>query len=275
MPGRGPTAEFPKGFRHRVFSFISMNWRAQPLVSYRVIVDLISVTATTTGLSVRCELAPTRLPDRRQGVRPGDRCDQHSTRCNLLDQARARAADETLEVRFEEGDAEDLPFKAGAFGVVVSMFGAMFAPLPEVVAGELARICRHGGIIALVSWTPAGFIGKLFKVTGRHVPAAAAVPNPLLWGDETIVRQRLGNRVADIGVWRRLASLEFPFSVPDTVEFRRTHYGPTLRAFAELSEANQAALRRNLEDLYIRHNKNSDSTTSIAAEYLEVIATRA
>ncbi|HEY2620561.1 MAG TPA: methyltransferase domain-containing protein [Acetobacteraceae bacterium] len=194
---------------------------------------------------------------------------------NLLDQARARAAGETLDIRFEEGDAEDLPFEGGAFDVVVSMFGAMFAPRPEVVAGELTRVCRHGGRIALASWTPSGFIGELFRVTGRHVPPPAGVPSPLLWGDEAAVRERLGNRVADIGMERILASLEFPFSVPETIEFYRIHYGPTLRAFAGLSEAGQAGLRRDLEDLYVRHNENAGGTTSIAAEYLEVIATRA
>lgn len=194
---------------------------------------------------------------------------------NLLDQARVRAADEALDIRFEEGDAEDLPFEEGAFDVVLSMFGAMFAPRPDVVAGELTRVCRQGGRIALASWTPAGFIGELFRVTGRHVPPQAGVQSPLLWGDETAVRERLGARVAEIRMTRILASLEFPFSVPDTIEFYRIHYGPTLRAFAGLPEAGQAALRRDLEDLYVRHNKNTDETTSIAAEYLEVIATRA
>jgi SAM-dependent methyltransferase len=194
---------------------------------------------------------------------------------NLLDQARARASGEMLDIRFEEGDAEDLPFEAGAFDVVVSMFGAMFAPRPEAVAGELSRVCRHGGRIALASWTPSGFIGELFRVTGRHVPPPAGVASPLLWGDETAVRERLGNRVANIEMERILASLEFPFSVPETVEFYRIHYGPTLRAFAGLSEAGQAALRRDLENLYVLHNKNDDRGTSIAAEYLAVIATRA
>jgi SAM-dependent methyltransferase len=194
---------------------------------------------------------------------------------NLLDHARVRAAGEALDIRFEEGDAEDLPFEEGAFDAVLSMFGAMFAPRQDVVAGELTRVCRQGGRIALASWTPAGFIGELFRVTGRHVPPQAVVPNPLLWGDEAAVRERLGARVAEIRMTRILASLEFPFSVPDTIEFYRVHYGPTLRAFAGLPEAGQAALRRDLEDLYVRHNKNTDETTSIAAEYLEVIATRA
>jgi SAM-dependent methyltransferase len=193
---------------------------------------------------------------------------------NLLDQARARAAGEKLEIRFEEGDAEDLPFAAGAFDVIVSMFGAMFAPRPEVVASELTRVCRPGGQIALASWTPSGFIGELFKVTGRHVSPPAGLPSPLLWGDETAVRARLGERVAGLTMERMLASLEFPFPVPETVEFYRLHYGPTLKAFAGLPQGGQAALRRDLEDLYVRHNKNGNGTTRIAAEYLAVTATR-
>lgn len=194
---------------------------------------------------------------------------------NLLDLARARAAQEALDIRFDEGDAEDLPFKAGAFDVVISMFGAMFAPRPEVVAGELTRVCRPGGRIALANWTPSGFVGELFLVTGRHVPPPAGVPSPMLWGDEAAVRERLGNRVTDIRIERAVCLMEFPFSVPETIEFYRIHYGPTLKAFAALSAAGQAALRRDLEDLYVRHNKNADGMTSIAAEYLEVIATRA
>jgi len=193
---------------------------------------------------------------------------------NLLDQARVRATDEKVEIRFEEADAEDLPFAAGAFDVVVSMFGAMFAPQPEIVAGELTRVCRHGGQIALANWTPAGFIGELFEVTGRHVPPPTGWPSPLLWGDEAAVRARLGERVAKLAMERVLTSLEFPFSAQETVEFYRLHYGPTLKAFAGLPQTGQAALRRDLEDLYIRHNTNSDGTTCIAAEYLAVIATR-
>jgi SAM-dependent methyltransferase len=194
---------------------------------------------------------------------------------NLLDRARARAAGEKLDIRFEEGDAEDLPFAAGAFDVIVSMFGAMFAPRPEIVSSELTRVCRLGGQIALASWTPSGFAGELFKVTGRHVAPPTGVPSPLLWGDETAVRARLGDRVAGLTMERMLASLEFPLSVPETVEFYRLHFGPTLKAFAGLPQTGQAALRRELEDLFIRHNKDGKGTTCVAAEYLAVTATRA
>lgn len=193
---------------------------------------------------------------------------------NLLDQARTRAANEKLDIRFMEGDAESLPFEDESFDVVCSMFGAMFAPRPELVASELARVCRHGGTIAMANWTPSGFIGEMLKVTNRHVSPATGVPSPLLWGDEAVVRERLGNHVSDIRMESVLASLEFQSSVPQTIEFYRVNYGPTMRAFANLSEADQAALRREMEDLYVRHNNAADGTTSIAAEYLEVIATR-
>jgi 2-polyprenyl-3-methyl-5-hydroxy-6-metoxy-1,4-benzoquinol methylase len=193
---------------------------------------------------------------------------------NLLDQARARAAREKLDIRFKEGDAENLPVAVGAFDLVVSMFGVMFAPRPNLVAAELFRVCRSGGQIAMANWTPSGFIGALFRATAKHVAPPVGAPSPLQWGDEGTVRERLGADVKDLQMTRRLAQLKFPFSIPETVEFYRVHYGPTLKAFAGLSETAQAALRRDLEDLYVRHNDARDGTTCIAAEYLEVVGTR-
>jgi SAM-dependent methyltransferase len=193
---------------------------------------------------------------------------------NLLDEARSRAAREQVKIEFQEGDAEALPYEAGAFDLVVSMFGAMFAPRPDVAASELGRVCRPGGHIAMANWTPTGFIGELFKVIGKHVTPPAGVPSPLLWGDETTVRERFSSHATDIRIRRHSAQLEVPFSIAETVEFYRLHYGPTLRAFAGLSEVGQAALRRDLEDLYTQHNKANDGTTTIDTEYLEVIAMR-
>jgi ubiquinone/menaquinone biosynthesis C-methylase UbiE len=193
---------------------------------------------------------------------------------NLLDEARSRAAREQVKVEFEEGDAEALPYKDCAFDLVVSMFGAMFAPRPDVAASELGRVCRPGGHIAMANWTPTGFIGELFKVTNKHIISPAGVPSPLLWGEETMVRERFGSHATDIRIRRMLAQLKCPFSIPETVEFYRLYYGPTLRAFTSLSEVGQAALRRDLEDLYTQHNKATDGTTTIEAEYLEVVATR-
>jgi 2-polyprenyl-3-methyl-5-hydroxy-6-metoxy-1,4-benzoquinol methylase len=193
---------------------------------------------------------------------------------NLLDEARSRAARERVTVEFREGDAEALPYETGAFDLVVSMFGVMFAPRPDVAASELGRVCRPGGRIAMANWTPTGFIGELFKVTGKHVAPPAGVPSPLLWGDETAVRERLGGYATDMSIKQQLARLKFPFSISETVEFYRLHYGPTLRAFAGLSQVGQTALRRDLEDLYAQHNKAADGTTAIEAEYLELVLTR-
>lgn len=193
---------------------------------------------------------------------------------NLLDEARSRAVQEEVSVKFEEGDAEHLPYDPGTFDLVVSMFGAIFAPRPDVVASELCRVCRSGGEIAMANWTPTGFIGEVFKVTGKHVAPPAGVPSPLLWGDEATVRERFSGHRTDIRITRILGKLSFPFSIAETVEFYRLNYGPTLKAFAGLSEASQAALLRDLEDLYTRHNEATDGTTSITAEYLEVIVKR-
>jgi len=193
---------------------------------------------------------------------------------NLLDEARSRAARESVDIAFDEGDAEQLPYQNGAFDIIVSMFGAMFAPRPEVVARELARVCRPGGEIVMANWTPTGFIGDLFRVTGKHIAPPAGVPSPLQWGDEAAVRERLDRYVTDIRSTRLTATLVFPFSVADTIEFYRVNYGPTLRAFAALSDTGQAALRRDLESLYDQHNVATDGTTNIAAEYLEVVAAR-
>lgn len=193
---------------------------------------------------------------------------------NLLATARARAAAEGLNIQFDEGDAEALPYADASFDEVVTMFGAMFAPQPQLVAAEMARVCRPGGRVAMANWTPSGFIGQMFKVTGRHVPPPP-MPSPLLWGDEATVRERLRDGFTGLQFSRRELSMDFPMTPPDAVEFFRTWYGPTHRAFAALDEAGQAALRRDLEQLWTEHNVATDGSTSVKAEYLEVIATRA
>src|SRR5947209_7180634 len=117
---------------------------------------------------------------------------------NLLEQARARAAAEKLDIRFDEGDAEQLPYGDASFDAVVSMFGAMFAPRPELVGEEVARVLRPGGLLAMANWDPASFTAQMFKVTARHAPMPPGLPPPILWGDEHEVRQRLDpGRFAD------------------------------------------------------------------------------
>ena len=109
---------------------------------------------------------------------------------NLLEQARKRAQVEGLKIEFIEGDAEQLPQGDASFDVVISMFGAMFAPRPELVASELLRVCRPGGSVAMGNWTPEGFVGTMFKITAKHSPPPQGVPAPVLWGDPKTVSER-------------------------------------------------------------------------------------
>jgi 2-polyprenyl-3-methyl-5-hydroxy-6-metoxy-1,4-benzoquinol methylase len=193
---------------------------------------------------------------------------------NLIEQARNWAVAEGLEIQFDEGDAENLPYVDGSFDVVMTMFGAMFAPRPERVSAELVRVCRPEGLIAMANWTGAGFVGQMFKAVGRHVPPPVNMPSPLLWGDEAVVEERLGSGVSEIEFNRRLISFTFPFGVAETIEYWRDYYGPTHKAFAALDENGQAALRRDLEELWTENNQATDGTTHVEAEYLEVKAVR-
>ena len=193
---------------------------------------------------------------------------------NLLDQARSRTQSEGLTAQFDEGDAEKLPYADSSFDAVISMFGAMFAPRPELVAAELLRVCRSGGTIAMANWTATGFVGQMFNIVSEHVPPPN-IPSPIEWGDEETVRERLGSG-ADLCFTRRLISLHYPLDPRELVEFFRVYFGPTNRAFEALADSpeKQAHLRIDLEKLWSDYNKHSDGTTCVESEYLEVIATR-
>jgi ubiquinone/menaquinone biosynthesis C-methylase UbiE len=192
---------------------------------------------------------------------------------NLLAQARARAQKESLTIKYTEGDVEAMPYPDASFDVVVSMFGVMFAPRPERVVSELARVVKPGGFIALANWSPDGFIGKMFAVFARHLPPPPGFPSPLLWGDETVVRARFCGIAEDLRFTRRIAPMRFPFNPAGTVDFFRRYYGPTLRAFGSLSPENQAALSRDLVELQTRHNVSTRADeTETPSAYLEIHA---
>jgi SAM-dependent methyltransferase len=192
---------------------------------------------------------------------------------NWLEKAKLRAAAEGLDITFEEGDAEALSYEDAQFDAVASMFGAMFAPRPELVATELTRVCRPGGTIAMANWTPAGFIGQMFKIIAKHI-APSGMPSPALWGDEATVRDRFRNGIATLKLTPRLYRFEYPFPPDAVVEFFRVNYGPMTRAFASLDSNGQRSLRSELVRLWAEHNTAAGDTTLVAAEYLEVVATR-
>lgn len=192
---------------------------------------------------------------------------------NLVERARVRAQAEGLRARFDEADAEALPFDEASFDVVTSLIGAMFAPQPQQVAQGLLRVCVPGGTIAMANWTPQGFIGQMFKAVSKFI-APSGMPAPVLWGDEATVRERLGNGLSELSLTRRQYLFTYPFPPSEVVEFFRLYYGPTNRAFASLDADGQAQLRRELESLWTTHNRAGTDCTSVFAEYLEVIGIR-
>ncbi len=192
---------------------------------------------------------------------------------NLVERARTRAQGEGLKVRFEEADAEALPFDDASFDVVVSLIGAMFAPRPDHVAKELLRVCVPGGTIAMANWTPQGFIGQMFKTVSMFI-APSGMPSPVLWGDEQTVRERLGPGLSQLSLTRQQYLFSYPFPPSEVVEFFRQYYGPANRAFASLDDEGQTRLRQNLEMLWTAHNRAGADCTTVFAEYLEVIGIR-
>ena len=234
-------------------------------------VDRLDIKPGTKFLDVACGSGNLALP----AARLGAAVTGMDLAPEMVQQARENAKREGLTAQFDEGDAEALQYADGSFDLVATMFGAMFAPRPELTASELLRVCKPGGTIAMANWTPAGFVGQMFKMTAAHVPPPAGMPSPVLWGVESNVRERLGSGVSSLEARPRNVIFEFPFGPAEVVEHFRNYYGPTQKAFLALDENGQAALRKDLEKLWSDHNLAKDGSTKVESEYLEVIATRA
>src|ERR1043166_9530790 len=159
-------------------------------------------------LDVACGTDNHALP----AARTGDTVTGVDIAPNLVEQARENAKAQDLNAQFDEGDAEALPYGDVSFDVVVTMFGAMFAPRPELVAAELKRVCRPGGMIAMANWTPGGFIGRMFKTTAAHFPLPPGMKSPVLWGVEDTVRERFGEGISKIDTRLQNIHFAFPFS---------------------------------------------------------------
>jgi SAM-dependent methyltransferase len=197
----------------------------------------------------------------------------------LLEVGRRRAADAGVELEWVEGDAEALPFEAGEFDVVLSSIGAMFAPRHQRAADELLRVCKPGGTIGMINWTPTGFIGRLFKTMGPFAPPPppGAQPPPL-WGSEEHVRELFDDRVTDLDM--RTATVVFDHS-SDPLEFReywKSMYGPTIAAYrfnAADPERTAALDAAFLEFLTEANTAGAGERARYEAEYLLVTARRA
>jgi SAM-dependent methyltransferase len=192
----------------------------------------------------------------------------------LLEIGRRDAGERGLSLEWRVADAEALPFGDDEFDVVLSCLGVMFAPHHQAGADELVRVCRPGGTIALLSWTPEGFIGQLFATMKPYAPPPppGAQPPPL-WGNEEHVRELLGDRVSDVEVRRQTLEVR-RFDVPeDFREHFRTNYGPTIAAYRNIAEDPErvASLDQALARLALQNDRGTDRTV-LGWEYLLLTA---
>ncbi|MCK9878913.1 class I SAM-dependent methyltransferase [Frankia sp. Ag45/Mut15] len=191
----------------------------------------------------------------------------------LLARGRARAAAEGLDVDFRLGDAEALPFPDASFDAVLSVFGSMFAPDHHRTAAEMIRVARPGGLLGLVTWTPDGFIGEMFRTISRHVPPPAGVASPLLWGTREHLAALFGSDAAEIRTLERTCVFRYASPEEFTDTFRRW-YGPTHKAFEALDDTGRAALAADLTALARRWNRNLDGQpVALPSTYLETLIT--
>jgi ubiquinone/menaquinone biosynthesis C-methylase UbiE len=189
----------------------------------------------------------------------------------LLDVARSRAAAAGQSIEWVQGDAEALPFADGSFDAVTSVFGVQFAPRHQVTADELVRVCRPGGAIGLVNWTPEGLIGAMFQIMGRYMPPPPPFASaPPLWGDERHVRDLFARH--DVALSFRRATNLFAFENVESYQtFFEERYGPTIKAQEKLaSEGRWEECRAELRELFDRFNTATDGTCRIESEYVAI-----
>ena len=246
-----------------------------PAVAAEIIPDLGAVVVTACGvgdadsvLDVAAGSGNAAIPAALTGARvvAGDLTPE------LFTDGRARASARGADVTWVEADAEALPFSDGEFDVVLSCVGVMFAPHHQSAADELVRVCRPGGRLGLLSWTPEGFIGQMFATMKPYAPAPppGAQPPPL-WGDEAHVRALLGDRVGEVSARRQ--NVDVPFG--SGVEFRdyfKARYGPTIAVYRNLADApdRSAELDRDLARLGDRYVDDA----AMSWEYLLLTAVR-
>jgi len=188
----------------------------------------------------------------------------------LFDAGRTRAEAEGVELEWVEADAHDLPFEDESFDVVISSIGVMFAPFHQKAADELVRVCRPGGKIGLLSWTPEGMIGALFRTMGQFMPPPpeGAQPPPL-WGGEKHLRGLLGDRVELETIEKGILEVT-AFERPDDYgEHFKQRYGPTIAARANAEkESRTDEFDQALSDFCAEWNQGSEEQARFGMEYL-------
>jgi len=188
----------------------------------------------------------------------------------LLEAGRREATRQGAELEWRQADAEDLPFPDGEFDTVMSCLGVMFTPYHQASADELVRVCRPGGTIGLLNWTPEGFIGQMFATMKPYAPPPppGAQPPPL-WGREDHVRSLLGDRVTSVRATRQTVRVSLFGRPEDFRDYFKARYGPTIAVYRGLADDPQRAeaLDAELAGLARRHDRGTGQTV-MEWEYL-------
>jgi ubiquinone/menaquinone biosynthesis C-methylase UbiE len=184
-------------------------------------------------------------------------------------QGRERTEAEGLDIEWAEADAEALPFEDGSFDVVVSVFGAMFAPRPERVAAELFRVIRPGGTVGMANWRPAGFQAGFFDILSRYRPPEPEGIEPSIrWGTEETVRERFSEFAEDV----RLEPSFVPWRFASLQEMAEFFQNSMPRPPQQLDDEKRQQLMMEMLELVQRHNQADDDSVAIDAEYSIVVA---
>jgi len=193
----------------------------------------------------------------------------------LLERGRERALAERLEIEFVEADAQELPFEDASFDVVMSIYGAMFAPDQEKTAAELLRVVKPGGRIGMANWTPDGGIGPMFMTIAKHTggPPPGVMP-PALWGTEERLRELFGDGISALRTEPRRSRQAFR-SPDHYLEFFRTNFGPIKAAFEKVGPDGEEALTADLRTLLEKMSTEDKRALVLEPEYLQVVAVRA
>ncbi len=194
-----------------------------------------------------------------------------------LETASRRAAAEGLELDVRVADAQDLPFEDGTFDMVLSTFGAMYAPDQRRTASEMVRVCRPGGRIGMANWTPDGLVARLQRVMASVMPKPSSPPPgkpPVAWGSEQHCRELFGIRVAGLVATVRVHEM-CARSAQEQVELMADHLAPWHLAHESLPPQARQKLTAGAVAEYERANRATDGTLVARAEYLEVVAVTA
>jgi ubiquinone/menaquinone biosynthesis C-methylase UbiE len=236
----------------------------------RLLVDTIDVRSGQQVLDVAAGTGTSALAAARRGAEVTGT----DLTPELLDIGRATAAAEGLELAWRTADAEALPYDDGSFDVVQSCIGVMFAPHHQQAADELVRVCRPGGTVGVLSWTPEGFVGQLFATMKPYAPPPppGASPAPL-WGHADHVRDLFGSRVTDLVARQQSLRVERFSDGAEFRDFMKSNYGPTLAVYTSIA-GDPAKVRALDDDLAALGDRSLDDGV-MAWEYLLVTARRA